>query len=93
MIERDTQVANDFRTFFLMHKKITHVFFNGAKAEDCFKRYVLRDIDNASISYLRLPSTSPANAAMSFQHKLGMWRLTLEANPPMQQADQQHILS
>lgn len=80
MIERDTQIANDFQTFFRTHKRITHVFFNGAKAEDYFKRHVLRDLDNAPISYLRLPSTSPANAAMSFERKLGLWRRILEPN-------------
>jgi hypoxanthine-DNA glycosylase len=40
-IERDTLVANDFHAFFRAHKKITHVFFNGAKAEACFKHHVL----------------------------------------------------
>lgn len=82
MIERDTQTANDFRTFFRTHSKITHVYFNGAKAEDCFKRHVLRDIDNASINYLRLPSTSPANASMTFEYKLNMWRLIMEPHQP-----------
>jgi len=66
MIESDTQIANDFRTFFRTHKKIKHVFFNGAKAEACFRRHVLRDLDSGAISYLRLPSTSPANASMTF---------------------------
>lgn len=84
MIERDTQIANDFRMFFHTHTKITHIFFNGAKAEDCFKRHVLRDIGNGAIRYLRLPSTSPANASMTFEHKLNMWRLIMGTNQPMQ---------
>ena len=37
-IERDTQIANDFRSFFRAHSQITHVFFNGAKAEACFRQ-------------------------------------------------------
>jgi len=79
-IERDTLIANDFRTFLDTHNRITHVFFNGAKAEDFFKRHVLQNIDSGSISYLRLPSTSPANAAMSFEKKLSAWRIILKSN-------------
>ena len=73
-IERDTQVANDFRTFFRKHRKIKHVFFNGAKAEACFKRHVAGRMDAGHIAYLRLPSTSPAHASLSFERKLQAWR-------------------
>ncbi|HUW50215.1 MAG TPA: DNA-deoxyinosine glycosylase [Sulfuricella sp.] len=74
MIENDTHTANDFQTFFSTHKKITHVFFNGAKAEECFKRHGLRKFADSSVIYLRLPSTSPANASLSFAQKLSAWR-------------------
>lgn len=77
-IGRDGQTANDFRTFFRTHRRISRVFFNGAKAEDCFKRHVLRDIHGSTLSYARLPSTSPANASMSFAEKLGAWRAILK---------------
>ena len=77
MIERDTQIANDFRTFFRTHTKISHVFFNGAKAQACFKRHVLGSLEGDSVSYAGLPSTSPANASMSFAEKLGAWRIML----------------
>lgn len=79
MIKHDSQIANDFKTFFQTHKKITHVFFNGTKAEHFFKQHVLGDIDNSAFSYLRLPSTSPANASMSFEQKLIAWRIILES--------------
>lgn len=85
MIERDTQTANDFRAFFRSHTKISRVFFNGATAEACFKRHGLRDIDGGSISYARLPSTSPANASMSFADKLSAWRVVQGPNRPAQQ--------
>ena len=73
-IERDTQVANDFRTFFRRHSRITRVFFNGATAAACFRRHAPGEIDAGHIAYGRLPSTSPANASMSFEHKLRAWR-------------------
>ncbi len=84
MIERDTQIANDFRTFFRTHAKISHVLFNGAKAEACFKRHVLGDLEGNSLRYTRLPSTSPAHASMSFAGKLRAWRVMLRPNPPVQ---------
>lgn len=67
-------VANDFRRFFRTHRKIRRVFFNGAKAEATFKRYVLSTLRSDSLSFRRLPSTSPANASMSAARKLGAWR-------------------
>jgi len=84
MIENDTLTANDFRTFFRTHKGIKHVFFNGAKAEACYRRHVLCEIDNGSISYSRLPSTSPANASVSFARKLEAWQVILKPNQPKQ---------
>ena len=73
MIEIDTQTINDFQSFFATHKKITHVFFNGGKAEACFKRYVLAKNDLGLIKLSRLPSTSPANARLSFDDKCRIW--------------------
>jgi G:T/U-mismatch repair DNA glycosylase len=57
------------------------VFFNGGKAEACFKRQVLRNLEGHTIRYARLPSTSPANASMSFADKLRAWRIILRPNP------------
>lgn len=73
-IDTGSLVANDFRRFFLRHPGITHVFFNGAKAEACFRRCVLPDCDFATLQYRRLPSTSPANAALSYAQRLEAWR-------------------
>ena len=79
-IARDTEVANNFVAFFETHKHITHVFFNGATAEACFKRHVINNISNFDnlatrpLHYCRLPSTSPANAAMSLADKYQAWQ-------------------
>ena len=70
-------VANDFRRFFRTHRKIRRVFFNGAKAEATFRRYVLPQIGGVPLSYRRLPSTSPANASVSAARKLRAWRAIL----------------
>jgi len=72
-IEAGTQVPNDFRAFFRTHRQITHVFFNGAKAEACVKQHVLQQLDDIPLSYLRLPSTSPANASSTYADKLDKW--------------------
>jgi len=81
-IETGTQAANDFRKFFRSHRKITEVFFNGAKAEACFKKHVLPEIAGASLNFTRLPSTSPAHASLSFAEKRDAWRLILSRVTP-----------
>ena len=73
MIEADTQAINDFQSFFSVHQQIKHVFFNGGKAEACFKRYVLSVDELKFLSVSRLPSTSPANARLSLEDKLRIW--------------------
>jgi hypoxanthine-DNA glycosylase len=76
-ITRHNQIANNFPGFFQTYKQITHVFFNGAKAEACFKQHVLRKLGDVSLTYLRLPSTSPAHASVSSAQKLKEWRVIL----------------
>lgn len=77
-IRSETQIANDFRSFFQTHRKITRVFFNGATAETCFKQLVLPTLDGITMRYGRLPSTSPANASWSFLQKRQAWQAILE---------------
>ena len=70
---RDEQV-NDFAAFLDEHRNIRAIGFNGAKAWHSFKRYVLPTQPiPAHIALLQLPSTSPAHAAVSFEHKLAQW--------------------
>lgn len=70
-IDQGSIVTNDFESFFLAHPDITAVFFNGAIAEKYFHRCV--QSLPCSLHYQRLPSTSPAHAAMSYQQKLRAW--------------------
>ena len=74
-IDDESLVPNDFAAFFLRHPKITHIFFNGSKAEECFRKLALPFIGIESIEYLRLPSTSPANASIPYERKLEAWRI------------------
>ncbi|MDD5300640.1 MAG: DNA-deoxyinosine glycosylase [Gallionella sp.] len=73
-IDHGSLTPNDLATFFQRHAKITHVFFNGAKAEECYRKHVPPIAGIERIEYLRLPSTSPANASVSFERKLEAWR-------------------
>lgn len=78
-IETNSMVANDFNHFLKHHPKIQSIFFNGGKAEQVFKQYVLPILDNQfkSLARTRLPSTSPAHAAMQFKQKLDEWKHAL----------------
>jgi TDG/mug DNA glycosylase family protein len=78
MIEAETQLANDFVSFFHRHRAITHIYFNGSKAEACFKQLVMPNIECDTFHYQRLPSTSPANATIPFMKKLEAWRAILK---------------
>lgn len=66
--------ANDFASFFAQHPRITHVFFNGAKAEHSFRKFVLGEQALPPLELLRLPSTSPAHAGMRYEEKLAIWQ-------------------
>jgi TDG/mug DNA glycosylase family protein len=73
-IEMDSAVPGDFKSFFRQHPDTTQIFFNGAKAEQCFEKYVLPTLKSTSLQYQRLPSTSPANAGISYEQKLLAWK-------------------
>lgn len=68
-------VANDFAEFFVRHPEIRHVFFNGAKAEQAFRKHVMPTLlPLPPVELVRLPSTSPANAAIPTAERLAQWR-------------------
>jgi hypoxanthine-DNA glycosylase len=80
-IERASEVANDFPGLFRQHPGIGHVFFNGTAAEAAFRRHVLPQLARGTLAMTRLPSTSPANASISFERKLAAWRALLPSAP------------
>lgn len=72
-IDAGSVVPNDIRGLLARHPGITRIRFNGATAESLFRRHVLPKLD-AVPDLLRLPSTSPAHAALGFEAKLAAWR-------------------
>ena len=70
---------NDFRQFLNAHGAIRAVLFNGKKSEEIFKRHVKQTLDNSfNPDYLAMPSTSPANAAISKKEKIRRWSVLLD---------------
>lgn len=72
--------ASDFAMLFERAPEIRAVFFNGRKSEEIFRRYALPTIPVtlASLPMCYLPSTSPANAGMTFEEKREQWSRILE---------------
>ncbi|ARU49730.1 DNA-deoxyinosine glycosylase [Sulfurospirillum diekertiae] len=64
-------VPMDFSNI-LHHTSITHIYANGATAFKLFQKYC----ETATgINIIKLPSTSPANAAFSFEKLLHEWSI------------------
>jgi double-stranded uracil-DNA glycosylase len=78
-IDERSIVTNDFAGFYRRHRRIRHVFFNGARAESMYRRHVLPALSGhaADLPLQRLPSTSPAHAGMSLEQKKAAWRTIL----------------
>ncbi|RRQ27681.1 DNA-deoxyinosine glycosylase [Rhodococcus sp. Eu-32] len=75
-IEESSIVVNDIDTLIREHPTIERIFFNGAKAEASFLRYVTTP--QSPIALVRLPSTSPAHASMTYERKLDAWRAVVD---------------
>jgi hypoxanthine-DNA glycosylase len=61
---------NDFAAFLKAHKKVHTIFFNGQNACKLFHKHVYLQKE---MTFVTLPSTSPAHAAKSFAQKLKVW--------------------
>ncbi|MCW8126090.1 DNA-deoxyinosine glycosylase [Microbulbifer halophilus] len=73
-------VPNDFGGFLARHPQVQNIYFNGARAEQMYRRHVLPELPSslAAIPTLRLPSTSPAHAALTVPQKLAQWRAIVD---------------
>lgn len=76
-IDQSSVEPNHFRSFLTEQNNITHIFFNGAKAAQLFNKNVLNTLgeEHQNLGYIKLPSTSPAHAAMTMQQKLLTWQI------------------
>lgn len=84
-IDASSIVVNEFPAFLRRHARIRTICFNGTKAESCFRKYVLGELrDAGALRFHRLPSTSPAHAALPFAAKVAAWRAVLD---PVQNGD------
>jgi double-stranded uracil-DNA glycosylase len=74
-----TAQANDFADFYRSHPRIRRVLFNGAKAQELYRRFVVPRLPQefSVLEYRCMPSTSPAHAGMTFAKKLEKWREAL----------------
>jgi double-stranded uracil-DNA glycosylase len=74
-IVHTSAVPNDLPAFLGQHPQIRRICFNGVKAEALYARHVMpRLAPGSELHYLRLPSTSPANASVSVAQKLQAWQ-------------------
>lgn len=66
---------NDFETFFVSHPNVRQVYFNGAMAEKAYRKHVLPTLgEPPRLTYVRLPSTSPAHASLTLEAKIVAWK-------------------
>jgi len=77
----DSVRVNDFAALLRRHKGIEAVLCNGGMAFEKFERLVRPGLMAAGmrLQVVKMPSTSPANAAMSRPRKLAIWRRELSA--------------
>ncbi|MFC2095896.1 DNA-deoxyinosine glycosylase [Candidatus Bipolaricaulota bacterium] len=78
-IDSTTEIANDIEELLAAHPTIYAVFFNGAKAEEAFRRHVLPSLPQevtAALRFERLPSTSPAHTILVAE-KTRQWQMIL----------------
>lgn len=82
-IDHASARANDFAAFYRTHPQISRVYFNGRKAEELYRRFVLPRLsaEFAPKRYVSMPSTSPAHAGMPFAEKLVRWNSIKEKSP------------
>lgn len=71
---KDAKV-NDLQGLFREYPNLKHIFFNGGKAYELFKRNIGTKM--AGLNWTKLNSTSPANTK-GFDYKLREWQSILE---------------
>lgn len=80
-IDASSARPNEFCDFLRRYPTITTIFFNGRKSEQLYQRLVTKaaGVRKNELSYVSLPSTSPAHAVMGFEEKLSHWTAVRDA--------------
>ena len=65
------ETPNDLEPFIAKHPQLKTIGFNGKKAEQLFDKHFTR---KPGIKYISLPSSSPANAGISFERICAVWQ-------------------
>ena len=68
-------IPNDFESLLQNHPHICRLIFNGQKSFQIFKKFHPELLEK--YQHFVLPSTSPANAALSFDTKFMIWQNAL----------------
>lgn len=76
-IVRSSEVPNDFETLLQQCPGVRTILFNGTTAEAAFRRHCRALLGDPLITFVRLPSTSPAHASLRFEAKLAAWRAAI----------------
>lgn len=66
---------NNVNALIDMHTKLRAVLFNGKAAEKFYYKF-FKPVEG--VTYISLPSTSPANASVTYANKLILWRAALK---------------
>ncbi len=83
-IKVETEAPNDFATLLADHPGIRAIGFNGKKSEQVFREKAQPAIPEdrlRALEFHSLPSTSPANASLTYEQKLDRWRVILAYLP------------
>ena len=67
-------VVNDFSRV-LENSKVEKIFVNGGKAYELYRKYAEKE---TGMSAIKLPSTSPANAAWSLEKLCAAWKVIMD---------------
>ena len=69
-------IPNDFESLLQNHPHICRLIFNGQKSFQIFKKFHPELLEK--YQHFVLPSTSPANATLSFEKKFVLWQEALK---------------
>lgn len=73
-IDASSVVPNDIVGLLSAYPSIQTIYCNGGMATTLFQRHIAPDL-SVPVRMVSLPSTSPANARMSFETKLARWQV------------------